>query len=1280
MRSVFLRYLLVPVALLMVGQVRAQGVVDRNHVPSKERVDDLQRRKDVVDGNNLRATITNFLQTAQSGEPGDIFYEWPKNTNRIYVALSQMWVGAEVAATDGKPLYIVDVANFRNNLNNGTNSWNFRPIKGYVNPAGRAFGIAQSDEPNSWPATWPDKANDTTDPGWRGSWNGLFGKDIFNADQEFFYKAGDDQYDRYPNFFPDDTDRTRKGLGLVVDARVLAWSQILIQDVVFLLHGIKNDGSKDLNKVGVSIWLADLVGGDASDDIPFFDLAEDVAFMTDADGIGTEPFGSEKVGVAAIAFLETPGNSVDRIDNDGDGSTNDCDITTGECSSPIVTDAMIATEDPTNGIDDNGNGLIDENRAHIAFTDAQASSRGVGYADFVDNDGDGEQDSPVVTPEMVAASSSDKWLRWPPNPENDAFLTTITPRPTHLLMIEQDDVGKGFKDGIDNDNSAGDPKGKTRYACEEYLSEPGSPLVTQAMIDAAKNDPYGRYRVPGTNIILYQVGPEDLGKPYADGVDNDKDGAIDEGIDEMIDEMIDESRSDGLDNDCDWDPLRDDTGLDGVQFTGDTGDGDRSPTTGAGTAFPGEKNIDVTDVSESDQIGLTNVKIIPAFTLDFNRQSDQELFNKYMKPGELDTQKPPPGENDLVVSSGIFPLKAGQTERISLSIQVGSDRTNVLRKRDNAYQAYAEDYQFAQAPAVPALTAVPGDKSVTLYWDSAAEESVDQFLLGLGLPAKDFEGYRIYRATDPAFLDALKITDGYGNLSYKKPIAQFDLKNGVNGFHPVDVNGVKFYLGNDSGLVHKFVDTTVENGITYYYAITSYDFGAATANISPTEAPVRIRRLPDGTIETAKNVVKITPGPTAAGYTPATFIGTAPIVRTKGLTSSKIDYSIIDPTVIKNNNKYRITFRDTLIVSPNPNLPDTLTTKSWSLYDVTGGKFLLEKQSAGLKTGTEFPLFDAAGNALGFRLIFQNEPFVSLNSAESFWKNSSGAANNEVYPITFEPYVGGTFVRGLRNPADYRIKIVEPGQGQSVQLKVRTNVTLPARKTNFQVYRLEPDGAGGVREVPIEYGFWDLTGPEAENPAIPGVFSNDTTFGESDFIIFYEPKVGDTSGQKIITWRVGLNFTFKDRKNPATGDNITLNLRKPLLSSDEFEFTTEASKIDTEKATSALDKIKVVPNPYVATNRFEPLNPFSTGRGPRVIKFMNLPANCTIRIYTVSGRLVKTLNRDYGANITSRDMLDGALEWDLQSEDGLSVAYGIYVYHVEAPGLGESTGTFAIIK
>jgi hypothetical protein len=90
-----------------------------------------------------------------------------------------------------------------------------------------------------------------------------------------------------------------------------------------------------------------------------------------------------------------------------------------------------------------------------------------------------------------------------------------------------------------------------------------------------------------------------------DGVDNDGNGAIDENIDEGIDAMIDEARNDGIDNDGDWDPLTDDVGLDGVGDTGDEGEDDGKPTSGAPFGLPGEPNIDVTDVSETDQIGIT---------------------------------------------------------------------------------------------------------------------------------------------------------------------------------------------------------------------------------------------------------------------------------------------------------------------------------------------------------------------------------------------------------------------------------------------------------------------------------------------------------------------------------------------------------------------------------------------------------------------------------------------------------------------------------------------------
>ncbi|MEX1055247.1 MAG: hypothetical protein WED81_04415, partial [Rhodothermales bacterium] len=177
-------------------------------------------------------------------------------------------------------------------------------------------------------------------------------------------------------------------------------------------------------------------------------------------------------------------------------------------------------------------------------------------------------------------------------------------------------------------------------------------------------------------------------------------------------------------------------------------------------------------------------------------------------------------------------------------------------------------------------------------------------------------------------------------------------------------------------------------------------------------------------------------------------------------------------------------------------------------------------------------------------------------------------------------------------------------------------------------------------------------------------------------------KTGDPNGQKIITWQISLNFTFTNRVDPDQGDVATIITRKPFLSSDEFEFTARTPKVDASNPDSLLSRIQVVPNPYVATNTFETQNPFSTGRGPRMIKFINLPPQASVRIFSVSGRLIRELSLNQGSNdaMTAAELMNGALEWDLQSSDNLTVSYGMYLYHVDAPGIGEKTGTFAIIK
>ena len=163
-----------------------------------------------------------------------------------------------------------------------------------------------------------------------------------------------------------------------------------------------------------------------------------------------------------------------------------------------------------------------------------------------------------------------------------------------------------------------------------FGADVNSPLVDSSMVLSALEDPWKRYHVPNTNIILYDVNYEDIGKPYADVNDNDGDGAIDEGIDEGIDEMIDESRDDFIDNDNDWE-LSDDVGINGDESGGlDAGAGDQMPTSGSGTGFPGEPNIDKTDVSESDQMGLTAVGYDPAGSIPIS--SDGYLWLFLMTP------------------------------------------------------------------------------------------------------------------------------------------------------------------------------------------------------------------------------------------------------------------------------------------------------------------------------------------------------------------------------------------------------------------------------------------------------------------------------------------------------------------------------------------------------------------------------------------------------------------------------------------------------------------------
>jgi len=57
----------------------------------------------------------------------------------------------------------------------------------------------------------------------------------------------------------------------------------------------------------------------------------------------------------------------------------------------------------------------------------------------------------------------------------------------------------------------------------------------------------------------------------------------------------------------------------------------------------------------------------------------------------------------------------------------------------------------------------------------------------------------------------------------------------------------------------------------------------------------------------------------------------------------------------------------------------------------------------------------------------------------------------------------------------------------------------------------------------------------------------------------------------------------------------------------------------------------------------------------------------------MSGKLVDKIEHN-------SSLADGQESWDLVSRDGMDIAFGVYVYYVDAPGIGQKIGKFAIIK
>jgi hypothetical protein len=778
-----------------------------------------------------------------------------------------------------------------------------------------------------------------------------------------------------------------------------------------------------------------------------------------------------------------------------------------------------------------------------------------------------------------------------------------------------------------------------------------------------------------------------------DGLDNDGDG------------MVDESWTDGIDNDGDWDPETDDVGIDGVPGTGDEGEGDGVPTAGDhyDITRPGEPNFEFTDIDESDMIGLTSFAS-PRFAGSQVR-NDEQVWG-WVEPGRFDDVPAEPGDYVFLYGSGDFPLRAGETKRFSIALIVGENLNDLRLNAETVQQIFDVGYRFARPPDKPTVRAVPGDRKVTLYWDSAAEQSVDPLSR-----EQDFEGYVIYRSTDHEFSDQQTITDINGSRFLFRPLstevgvdARFDLDNGISGPSPIPYpqRGVAYHLGNDTGLFHTFVDSNnVVNGQTYYYAVVAYDRGWSGAGdadfsdgIAPSESAKTITYNPvfDDYIFDV-NTVSVVPGPVSAGYSGPVVGVEGGLVRVGGAGTGDIAIRTVDPMAIPEGGQYRIDF-DPAGSGVSYSVTDLVTRTARIFATVGRSAFLgvrnvipesvqiVDDGGGVLQQGTHYTVNEENGSVVlapgapvtgdsltatfryrplvgsalldneeanlvfdGMHIFVRNEP-LRINGSETGWAMGGQG-------IPFEVRVATSGPGRVAQPADYEITFF----GENVTTGFNNNLPLPFRIVN--VTRANEEIQTFVPDI-NQNGSWDV--------------------GEQ--VIFLET-IGDVL---TATWQV----TFTDvGSRPGAGDVFFVRTDKPFTGEDAFTLTTAGAFADPALVAAAIDDcddplgecIYVVPNPYVATNEIEPRNPSSRSeRGDRRLYFAGVPAKCTIRIFTLAGELVDTIEHDSPVD-------DGKVFWDLRTKDNMNIAYGLYLFHVEWPpdaergGPGGSyIGKFAVIK
>jgi hypothetical protein len=574
------------------------------------------------------------------------------------------------------------------------------------------------------------------------------------------------------------------------------------------------------------------------------------------------------------------------------------------------------------------------------------------------------------------------------------------------------------------------------------------------------------------------------------------------------------------------------------------------------------------------------------------------------------------------ISSGPYTLGRNDTLTFITAIVAGETKEELFKSAATAQSTVDANFQLPKPPVRPNLSGTAGDKKATLFWDDIAEYSLDKFSGNY-----DFEGYRLYRSIDKGINWDL--------------LADYDLVNSV---------------GENTGLQYSYTDTTIINGFEYWYSITSYDRGDSL--VESLESPI-------GTNNEAINLVSIVPRSDAIGRTPVSVIQTEHIGT--GESNYILDVEPIDDQSLAGN-EYRTSF-----------------------------SFIPKKENGNLKTSVSVSVTDST-------LTQPNKFGIRFSSSTKF--DLLNLTTNEVIRDGYTYPFGG---RDLII-TDYGLKIsmvddpnaTEDERPQGGDL-IAIEFSISVEKNNEVNVIENRDFAVGQSQSTSDGIIFSLMPPYiiqsisriggTDNVEITFEVVDETLVKDALYIISIDGSAKDVQGNGYVVLSVteteivadtlytfgtfefdGIRGTieFPSNNPPAVGNKFSLETvksEKPDIR-DKYYFKIEGARVNNTQVSNDMNKIRVVPNPYVVSSLWEPEYGELRREPLRQIQFINLPPECTIYIFTVDADLIKTLYHN---------STNGTEIWDLRAEGGREIAAGVYIYLVKTKD-SQLLERFAVIK